>query len=224
MLPEVLPSSGVFGETDPKLFGAPIPIAGIAGDQQAATFGQACFEPGDGEEHLRHRLLPADEHRREAGGVAATACSRPSAGRSAARRPTASKARCSSPARWCSGCATGWADQEVVGDVEKLAASRARQRRRRTSCRRSSGWARRTGTPTRAARSSASTRGTTRGAPRARGARVDGVPDARRGRGDGARLRRAAARAAGRRRRIGQRPADAVPGRHPRHSGCGARW
>jgi glycerol kinase len=46
MLPEVRPSSGVFGETDPALFGAAIPIAGIAGDQQAALFGQTCFEPG----------------------------------------------------------------------------------------------------------------------------------------------------------------------------------
>jgi len=45
-LPEVKDSSGVFGVTDPKFFGAPIPIAGIAGDQQAATFGQACFETG----------------------------------------------------------------------------------------------------------------------------------------------------------------------------------
>lgn len=46
MLPEVKPSSGVFGETDPSFFGAPIPIAGVAGDQQAATFGQACYEAG----------------------------------------------------------------------------------------------------------------------------------------------------------------------------------
>lgn len=44
MLPEIRPSSGTFGET--TLLGAPIPIAGCAGDQQAATFGQACFEPG----------------------------------------------------------------------------------------------------------------------------------------------------------------------------------
>ena len=40
------PSSQVFGETDPALFGAPIPIAGIAGDQQSALFGQACFKAG----------------------------------------------------------------------------------------------------------------------------------------------------------------------------------
>lgn len=46
MLPEVRPSSEVYGETDPALFGAPIPIGGAAGDQQAATFGQACFDPG----------------------------------------------------------------------------------------------------------------------------------------------------------------------------------
>ncbi len=47
MLPKVLPSSGVFGYTDPSLFGGSIPIAGVAGDQQAALFGQCCFEAGD---------------------------------------------------------------------------------------------------------------------------------------------------------------------------------
>ena len=46
MLPEVRPSSGVYGHTDPQLFGAAIPIAGDAGDQQAALFGQACFDEG----------------------------------------------------------------------------------------------------------------------------------------------------------------------------------
>jgi glycerol kinase len=46
VLPTVVPSSGVVAETDPRWFGRSIPIAGIAGDQQAATFGQACFEPG----------------------------------------------------------------------------------------------------------------------------------------------------------------------------------
>ena len=56
---EVVAVSGVCGETDAGLLGAPIPIAGIAGDQQAALFGQACFARGHGQEHLRHRLLPA---------------------------------------------------------------------------------------------------------------------------------------------------------------------
>ena len=46
MLPEVKSSSQVYGHTDAAIFGASIPIAGIAGDQQAALFGQACFEPG----------------------------------------------------------------------------------------------------------------------------------------------------------------------------------
>lgn len=46
VLPTVVPSSGELGATDAALFGAPIRIAGVAGDQQAATFGQACFAPG----------------------------------------------------------------------------------------------------------------------------------------------------------------------------------
>src|SRR3954462_5340207 len=47
-LPELVPSSGVVGTTDPDSFlGLELPIAGIAGDQQAALFGQACYSPGD---------------------------------------------------------------------------------------------------------------------------------------------------------------------------------
>ncbi|MFN9741798.1 MAG: glycerol kinase GlpK [Acidobacteriota bacterium] len=46
VLPEVRSSSEVYAETSPELFGVPIPIGGIAGDQQAALFGQACFKPG----------------------------------------------------------------------------------------------------------------------------------------------------------------------------------
>ena len=46
MLPQVVSSSMIYGETDPTLFGRAIPLAGIAGDQQAATFGQAAYEPG----------------------------------------------------------------------------------------------------------------------------------------------------------------------------------
>jgi glycerol kinase len=46
LLPRVVASSGVGGETLPELLGAPIPIAGIAGDQQAALFGQQCVMPG----------------------------------------------------------------------------------------------------------------------------------------------------------------------------------
>ena len=47
MLPKPLPSSGLFGTTDTSLLGGEIPIAGAAGGQQAALFGQTCFQPGE---------------------------------------------------------------------------------------------------------------------------------------------------------------------------------
>jgi glycerol kinase len=46
ILPEVRPSSGEFGRTEPELFSGPVPVAGVAGDQQAALFGQGCWRPG----------------------------------------------------------------------------------------------------------------------------------------------------------------------------------
>jgi glycerol kinase len=46
VLPNVKPSASSFGETDPSFFGVSIPITGVAGDQQAALFGQACFKAG----------------------------------------------------------------------------------------------------------------------------------------------------------------------------------
>ena len=47
MLPHAVPSSKIYGETDSSFFGGPIPIAGAAGDQQAALFGQTCFNAGE---------------------------------------------------------------------------------------------------------------------------------------------------------------------------------
>ena len=47
MLPKAMPSSCVYGNADSSFLGGPIPIAGAAGDQQAALFGQTCFEPGE---------------------------------------------------------------------------------------------------------------------------------------------------------------------------------
>lgn len=47
MLPEAKPSSCIYGKTDPSFLGGEIPIAGAAGDQQAALFGQTCFQPGE---------------------------------------------------------------------------------------------------------------------------------------------------------------------------------
>ncbi len=46
LLPQVMPSSHVYGETDSSIFGGPVLIGGIAGDQEAATFGQVCFDAG----------------------------------------------------------------------------------------------------------------------------------------------------------------------------------
>ncbi|MEO1251906.1 MAG: glycerol kinase GlpK [Pseudomonadota bacterium] len=47
VLPEVFDSAAAFGDTDPEIFGKPTPICGVAGDQQAAAFGQGCFDAGD---------------------------------------------------------------------------------------------------------------------------------------------------------------------------------
>ena len=47
ILPQTMPSSTVYGKTDAAFFGAPVPISGAAGDQQAALFGQTCFAPGE---------------------------------------------------------------------------------------------------------------------------------------------------------------------------------
>ena len=47
LLPEVKPSSSIFGYTDTKILGASLPIGGVAGDQQAALFGQCCFKEGE---------------------------------------------------------------------------------------------------------------------------------------------------------------------------------
>ena len=99
MLPEVKDSADEFGTTRPDLFGRPIPILGVAGDQQAATVGQACFKPGmmkstygtgcfallnTGAEPVssQNRLLTAN-------------------------RPMRSKDRSSLRARSCSGCGMG---------------------------------------------------------------------------------------------------------------------
>ncbi len=69
-LPEVLPSSGRFGTTDPaRAAGLRVPVSGIAGDQQSALFGQACVVPGHDEEHVRHRLVRAHQRRLRAAGA-----------------------------------------------------------------------------------------------------------------------------------------------------------
>jgi len=95
VLPEVRPSSGSFGEASHSMLAAAVPIAGVAGDQQAALFGQACYTPG----------LTKNTY--------GTGCfmlmqtgAKPSRGRRTARWNTRWRGACSSAAPWCSGCGT----------------------------------------------------------------------------------------------------------------------
>ncbi len=70
ILPDVRSSSEIYGLTQtPYFHGEQIPIAGIAGDQQAALFGQACFRTWHGQKHLRHRLFHAHAHRQKSRGI-----------------------------------------------------------------------------------------------------------------------------------------------------------
>ncbi len=63
-----------YGATEPSILGGAIPILGVAGDQQAATIGQACFSARHGQGHLRHRLFRAAQHRRSSPSPRATGC------------------------------------------------------------------------------------------------------------------------------------------------------
>ena len=74
LLPEIRDTDADFGATAPELFGDAIPIAGVAGDQQAALIGQACFRAGHGQIDLRHRRVRAAAHRRARRPCRATGC------------------------------------------------------------------------------------------------------------------------------------------------------
>jgi glycerol kinase len=78
VLPDVRPTAGLFGEIAPELFGRRIPIAALAGDQQAAMFGQACFEPGQAKNTYGTGafllLNTGTETRTSANGLLSTVC------------------------------------------------------------------------------------------------------------------------------------------------------
>ena len=86
MLPEVVWSSQKVGEVTTTLGLSGVEIAGIAGDQQAALFGQLCWRRGPSQKHLRHRLLPPPEHRHEICALQAPADHHASCQRRAATR------------------------------------------------------------------------------------------------------------------------------------------
>ena len=122
-----------FGEVDPRLLGGDpgpgIPVTAILADQQAGLFGQACFTPGVGEEHLRHRRgahreLPARSR------CCSTVSPPASRGRSAARRCSRPRAWCSTAGRRCPVAARPPAACSGPDDeIEPLARVRAGQRR-----------------------------------------------------------------------------------------------
>ncbi len=133
LLPAVHPSSHVYGHTRAELLGAALPIGGVAGDQQSALFGQACFKAGlakntygtgcfmlmhTGAQFQTSSQRP-DHHQRGAARHA--------------RRSSRSKAASSSAARWCSGCATGCS--AIQGQRRGAGARRERARRRRRDVR-----------------------------------------------------------------------------------------
>ena len=104
-LPEVRPSSGEFGVAAPEWFGSAIPIRGVAGDQQAALYGQGCWEHGEGKNTYgtgAFLLFNAGRERPSGGGGLLTTIACGSRG----EPPTRSRRRSSSPAPRCSGCAT----------------------------------------------------------------------------------------------------------------------
>ncbi len=162
--------------------------------------------------HLRHRRVHADEHRQSRRPVAEWPAHDRRRGSSATTSSTRSRARRSSPAPWCSGCATASASSPAAREIEALARVGARLRRRDRRAR-----ARR---PGRAALASRSARHHQRpdarhdqGAPRARRPRRHRAADRRSARRHASRRRHPARHAQGRRRRQRQRSADAVPSR-----------
>ena len=152
LLPEVRASLGDFGVTRADVLGIEAPIMGVAGDQQAALFGQGCYEPGSGKNTYgtgAFLLLNAGRTRPPA----PREFSRRSPATREADRSTRSRRRSSSPARRFSGYATGSASSRAPA---KRRPSRNRSTRRAvcTSCRRSPDSVRRIGNRTHAARSS----------------------------------------------------------------------
>ena len=217
MLPDVRASSEVYGRVSTTLGVEGVPVAGIAGDQQAALFGQMCVVAGHGEEHLRHRLLPAAEHGRRRPWPRRTGCSRPWRGRSAAAPSTRSRAACSSAERSCSGCVTASGLIQKSSDVEHARGVGPRQRRRvpgaglRRARRAALGSVRARHDCRHHARDH-------RRAHRARGGREHRVPGGRPARRGAPRFGHRARGTARRRGRVDQRHAHAVPGRPARRA------
>ena len=106
MLPEVKDCAAEFGEAAAEHLGAAIPIRGIAGDQQAALIGQACFRPGMVKSTYGTGCFALAQHRRQGDRVDAQIADDHRLSVQAANAPMRLKARSSRRARRCNGCAT----------------------------------------------------------------------------------------------------------------------
>ena len=212
LLPRLVRSSEVVGEAE--LLGVTLPIAGIAGDQQAALFGHGCFDRGEAKATYGTGSFVLAQRGRRARAGARRACSR----RSPRPAATRSRARSSRAAPRSSGCATGSASSPTP---PRASSSRARSSRRAAS--RFVPALAGLGSPHWDARGArADQRDHARHdprAPRPRRARGDRVP----GRGRARRASRRRRGAARRRRRQRERLPDAVPGRPARLPGGGGR-
>ncbi len=120
----------LFGTTAPGLFDAQIPIAGMAGDQQAALFGQACFAPGMAKSTYGTGCFLLLNTGDEAVALAAPAADHARVAAAAGGPPTRSKARSSSPGRRSNGCATALGVIADAAETDSLAPRGARQSRR----------------------------------------------------------------------------------------------
>ena len=224
LLPRVVPSSAVYGQTEASLFGAPIPIAGDAGDQQAATFGQACFTPGMAKNTFGtgcFLLLNTGEQPRLSTNRLLTTIGW---GLGTPEQPQITYMLEGSV--FVAGAAIQWL-RDGLGIIEQqrgCRAARARGPRRGRRLRRAS--LRRPGRAVlgrpRARRDLRADARLDGGACRPRHPRRDGLPDARAAGGDAGRRGRAAADVAGGWRRVRQRPADAVPGGYSQRHGPAA--
>ena len=193
MLPEVRASVGGLRRDGSRALRPPDPDRRLPpATSRRPRSARPASTPGEAKVDARDRRVPAAQHRRPSRSPRQRAAGdrRLAARPDGADRSTPSRARSSSPGPPSSGCATGSALAATSAEVEALAGTVDRQRRGRSSCRRSSASARRTGIATRAARSVGLTRGTRRGRDRPGDARVDRLPGPRRRRGDGRRSRR----------------------------------
>ena len=155
LLPVVHDCAADYGTTDPSLFGAAIPIRGIAGDQQAALRRPGLLSARDGEVDLRHRLLCVAQYRR-----APMLLRQSSAHHGCVSRrggsPMRSKARFSLPERRSSGCGTSSGLIGRADEADQLARAADARPGDLSSCRRSPGSARHGGMHRRGAQSSGS--------------------------------------------------------------------